>query len=156
MVRFEVFCLVAVALLQLAACDGTAPQVTDEIEYGEAKCSGCGAVIDDPHFAALLHLKDGQVRAFDDPGCLSRTLSEAGAASAVARFHDHQSDAWLSAEETWFAHTAEIESPQGYNWAAFASFGDAQDAVTSAAGTGEILPYAKATERLRTMRGAQG
>ena len=133
-----------------AACQREKPQGTVEIRYGESACAACGAVIEDPRFAALLQPERGAVRVFDDPGCLFRAHSDNELSAGTARFRAYDSQAWLEAESTWFARADGVDSPQGFGWAAFGDFGSAQDLVTQAAGNGEILPFAKVADRIRS------
>ncbi|MCW5954730.1 MAG: hypothetical protein KIT69_20950, partial [Propionibacteriaceae bacterium] len=62
------------------------------------------------------------------------------------RFHGPD-EAWIAADDAWFAALPGAETPHGAGWTAFASFGAAQDAVAQA-GSGEILAFAQARERL--------
>jgi hypothetical protein len=103
-------------------------------------------VIEVPSFAAQYRLPDGVVKSFDDPACLIGALRAEPAEPALIRFHDHDRDAWLAPGATWFARTA-VTAPHGSGWAAYASFAAAQDAVATA-GSGEILPFDQAKDRL--------
>ena len=130
--------------IMLAACQGgdsTAPQVDG------AACAECRGVIGDERFAAQYRLADGTVKSFDDPGCLFRAMRNETRAPSVVRFRAYASERWLPADQTWFAKTPATTSPKGYGWAAFGSFGEAQEAV-SVAGAGEILTYEQATQRI--------
>lgn len=129
----------------LSACTRGAEEPKPNV--GGAACASCGRPIADERFAAQYRLDDGTVKSFDDPACLFRALREESSEPAVIRFRAYTVDQWLPAEQTWFAHASSIRSPHGDGWAAFASFGDAQDAV-AAAGNGEILSFAQARQRL--------
>jgi len=137
----------ALVALTLAACQRNSPAPDMPAPaFGTDKCAACGAVIEVPGFAAQYRLSGGAVRSFDDPACLFDALRSEAAAPPVIRFHDHDRDAWLVPTDAWFARTA-VTAPHGSGWAAYASFAAAQDAVATA-GSGEILPFDQAKDRL--------
>ncbi len=133
-------------LFALAACDRGAETLPAPLADGAA-CAECSRVIGDARFAAQYRLADGTVKSFDDPGCLFRALRGESAEPTMVRFRAYGDERWLAADQTWFARTPAITSPHGYGWAAFASFAEAQEAVT-AAGSGEILPYGQARQQV--------
>jgi hypothetical protein len=132
--------------LLLSACT-RGPVEIPAPEYGRSVCAACGSTIDDPRFAAQYALADGTVKSFDDPVCLFRALRAEPSPPVAVRFHAFGRDQWLSAGEVWLARTPKTESPRGAGWAAYPSFGEAQDAV-AAAGSGEILQFDQARIRL--------
>lgn len=134
-------------LLLLPACEGRGGEGIPEPQYGKDVCAECGSILQDPNFAALYRLPGGAQKVFDDPGCLFRSLRSEASQPSDLRFHEHGGTRWLSGDQATFAKTPETESPQGYGWAAYASFGDAQTAVTSA-GSGEILSFAQARDKI--------
>ncbi len=134
-------------VLALTACQRSPTAQPADIQYGRATCTECQATIADPRFAAQYVSRDGAAKTFDDAGCLMRALRREGDAPRDVYFHDHDSDAWLRADQAWLARTPKTRSPRGYGWAAYASFAAAQNAVTSA-GSGEILRYAEAKQRI--------
>jgi hypothetical protein len=138
--------LVAVALALLSSCRGEGPKV-EPISYGEATCARCRSVINKAPFAAQSRYAGGQVKLFDDPGCLITSLGGEAEAPRHVFFHHHAAEKWIPGAEAWFAKTPQTRSPQKYDWAAFSDFAQAQDAVTSAGG-GEILPFEQLKERL--------
>lgn len=127
-----------------AACQRTEPAWTPPA-YGTDKCAACGAVIAASRYAAQLQRADGAVLSFDDPVCLMRT--QKGEAPGAVRFHDEREDGWSDGTRAWFARVPGQTSPKGEGWAAFSGFAAAQDAVAGA-GSGEILPFDQARERL--------
>jgi hypothetical protein len=137
---------VALLLVALAACNRGA-QERGAPQASGAVCATCGTVIGDERFAGQYRLSDGTVKSFDDPVCLFRALHQEMGEAVVVRFRAYAGDRWLAGDKTWFARTPSITSPHGAGWAAFASFAEAQDAVT-AAGSGEIVSYAQATQQL--------
>jgi hypothetical protein len=134
-------------LLAVSACQRDGGESFQEPQYGTDKCAECGSTVQDPNFAAFYELRQGARKVFDDPGCLFRSLRAETGRPAESFFHEHAGTRWLSGSGVSFAKTPATQSPQGYGWAAFGSFGDAQTAVTSA-GTGEILSFAQAKEKV--------
>ena len=136
--------LAAILLLVLVAgagCDRAA--IEPNLELGVSTCHRCQSVIEKRLWAAA-DRHDGEIRLYDDPGCLFATRRDDALTDADAVFQDHGgSGRWIPAESVWFAWTKTFASPQGYGWGAFPSFAAAQDAVTSA-GSGRIVRYAEA------------
>jgi len=133
----------ALILLGAAACQdrGVEPP---QVELGVTRCQRCQRVINDLRWAAADRDDAGMNRVFDDPGCLFALRRERGGSEESSIFHDHASSGtWLRGADTWFAAPLQGISPAGFGWAAYASFGEAQDAVT-AAGGGRILRYEQA------------
>jgi hypothetical protein len=140
------FCIAFFAGL-LFACSADPTSNPATIEYGKDNCSRCGNVIQDARFAAQYSLSDGTVKKFDDPGCLIRSLTAEATAPSTVRLHVYAGDTWLDASEAWLARTPRIVSPRGYGWAAYPTFGAAQEAVTDA-GDGELLRFEDAREKI--------
>lgn len=125
-----------VVLVPIACRSGAGPEPR-AIDYGSDRCALCGNVIESPRFAAQIQ-RGGGVEDFDDPGCAVLSLKEEGTEGATLFVRAHDGDAWLRGGEAWFARTPQSTSPRGYGWAAYPSFGAAQEVVT-AAGGGEIV-----------------
>ncbi len=134
--------LVLLALL-LAACErgGTLP----EPDYATATCAQCEQRIA-RRDAAQFQRADGTVVSFDRPICLFRALRAEADEPRAIRVHD-AGDGWIAAEDAWFATVPAPAGGDEVYWAAFPSFGAAQDAVAQA-GRGEILPFAQARARV--------
>lgn len=134
-------------LVLLAACQSGGPESVPQPRYGTDTCATCGSTIANASFAAAYRVAPGTEKLFDDPGCLFRALRAERAGVTGLFFHEHEGSRWLTADEVYFAKIPGAGSPQGYGWAAYGSFGDAQTAVTSA-GAGELLSFAQAKERI--------
>jgi hypothetical protein len=134
-------------LLTLAACQRDGGPAFQDPSYGTDTCAQCGSTLKDPSFAAAYESAEGGRKFFDDPGCLFLSLrAETNRPSNIV-FHEHAGTRWLGSDAVSFAKTPATKSPQGYGWAAYGSFGNAQTAVTSA-GAGEILSFAQAKEAI--------
>jgi hypothetical protein len=137
---------VAFLLLALVGCQRGGSDMP-EPAYGSAKCSACGALIDDPHFAAQYRVADRTVKSFDDPACLFDGLRAESVAPSAIRFRAHDGSGWLAGDGAWFARSPSTTA-HGSGWAAYPSFAAAQDAVASA-GSGEILSFDQAKSTVR-------
>lgn len=138
--------LALLALALLLGCSRGAGDALPAPAYGSAPCAGCQAVIAAPRHAAQLLRDDGTVLSFDEPVCLFRALRAEAAPPRAIRFHG-EGDQWIDGGDAWFAALPGATTPHGDGWSAFSSFAAAQDAVTGA-GSGEILAFAQARERL--------
>ena len=128
-----------VGYLVLGACQDPKPR--PELTVGVSRCARCSAVIADKSWASADVGPSGETRLYDDPGCLVAARREGGGFDASLLFQDRgDSGAWLEAADAWFAKIPSLKSPQGYNWGVYASFADAQDAVTKAGG-GRIVRF---------------
>ena len=114
------------ALWRLAA----APEGPLEPAWDRVACARCHMLLSDPAFAAQLHTRAGEVRFFDDPGCLLLFRAESEEASAQAWFHDSAGGGWLAEADTRFVPAA--ETPMGHGYAAVAAE-RAPDALDAAA-----------------------
>ena len=104
------------------------------IVWDREACAECRMHIGEPRFAAQLHISDGRVLNFDDPGCLLRYEAEQRPARRASYFHALGEDRWLGAEEVAFVPAE--GSPMGYDLGAVPR------------GTRGALDYAAAQERV--------
>lgn len=108
--------LVVLALgLAFAACSrGDRGPVA--IAYDHEACTHCHMLIGDPRYAAQLITTEGDVRSFDDPGCLLVYLAEQHPHVRALWFRDSRADRWLSGADTRFLPGA--QTPMGWGFAA--------------------------------------
>jgi copper chaperone NosL len=96
--------------LGLAACGPAGgPQ---PIVYDREPCAHCRMLISEPRFAAQLETQDGEIRSFDDPGCLLADLATHAGGVRALWFHHVREDRWLDAEHVAFE--AAERTPMGY------------------------------------------
>jgi copper chaperone NosL len=100
------------ALWRLAA----PPRGPVEPAWDRVACARCHMLLSDPAFAAQLHRASGEVRFFDDPGCLLLDRAETPDPLAKAWFHDSQGERWLPDAEVAFVPVD--ETPMGHGLAA--------------------------------------
>ena len=93
-----------------------APEGPVEPAWDRVACERCHMLVSDPRFAAQLHTDAGEVRFFDDPGCLLLFRAEAGEVPARVWFHDSAGEGWLAEADARFVPAA--ETPMGHSYAA--------------------------------------
>lgn len=71
------------------------PDEIQPIEWNRQACAHCGMLVGEPAYAAELITDDGEVAAFDDPGCALRYLDERAPRIHRMWFHHHTEDKWI-------------------------------------------------------------
>jgi hypothetical protein len=69
-------------------------------------------LISEPRFAAQLETEDGEIRSFDDPGCLLAELEARAPSVRRLWFHHVREDRWLDGAHVAFESAG--ETPMGY------------------------------------------
>ena len=92
------------------------PSGPEPIAWDKEACAYCRMHVGDPRFAAQLQTSDGQVRNYDDPGCLLSDLAARRPPVHAIYFHDSAKEGWLKPEEVAFVSAA--TTPMGYGLAA--------------------------------------
>jgi hypothetical protein len=103
-------------LLGLAALACGRPDGPRAIVWDREPCAHCHMLISAPAFAAQLETGDGDLPAFDDPGCLLAYLAEHGAGVRRIWFHHSKEDRWLDGDQVAFVRVP--RTPMGYGLAA--------------------------------------
>ncbi|MDX1649214.1 MAG: hypothetical protein R3263_05100 [Myxococcota bacterium] len=103
--------LVGLAVLALVRA-GSPPQGPVEVPLDAATCARCRMLVSDPSFAAQLHTEDGEVRFFDDPGCLLLHLDERAPDVHAAWVHHLREARWVPLDRARFV--AVPRSPMGH------------------------------------------
>lgn len=88
----------ALALL-LAACSTASAAGPREVVAGVDACDYCHMTADDPALAAQWVGADGEIRVFDEPGCLVAWLAERPDAAGEAWVADAAGGGWVPAAE---------------------------------------------------------
>lgn len=102
-VKIAVLGLAAALVAGVIAIVRGGSRVPDEIqpiEWNRQACAHCGMLIGEPAHASQLITTDGEVLAFDDPGCALRYLAER--APRLHRLWFHAGGRWLAADRTGF------------------------------------------------------
>ncbi|MFO1053336.1 MAG: hypothetical protein U1F36_14075 [Planctomycetota bacterium] len=95
---------------------GRPPAGPVEPVWDREACAFCAMHVGERGFACQLQSSRGDVRFFDDPGCLLEDLDATKPEIHAIYFHAHDSDRWLSREEVRFV--ALTPTPMGYGLAA--------------------------------------
>lgn len=74
-----------------------------EPTWSRTPCARCGMLVGEPAFAAQAHSPAGEVRFFDDPGCLLLYAAEQPADVGAAWFHHLREPRWVPAQSAGFA-----------------------------------------------------
>ena len=111
---------VIVGLWWLLACQsGQKADQPPTIRYGEDPCDECFMLINEKRFAAAYVTEQGEVRRFDDIGCMIVHMKKH--ADKVKKFWvvDYNSQRWLDAQRAYFVKSTQLETPMGYGVVAF-------------------------------------
>ncbi len=98
---------VALALAGCSKASGPEP-----IAWDREACARCRMLVSEPAFAAQLRTATGEVRSYDDPGCLLLHLDETGVEAKELWFHHHREERWLAGAATGFVEVP--ASPMGF------------------------------------------
>lgn len=80
--------------------------------WDKAACAHCSMHVGEPSFAAQLQVTDGQILAFDDPGCLFEYLDAQQPDVHAIWLHHLREDRWLPASAVAFV--AVQPTPMGF------------------------------------------
>ncbi len=73
-----------------------------EPTWSRTLCARCGMLVGEPAFAAQLHTPAGDVRFFDDAGCLLLYAAEHDSGEAPAYFHHLREERWIPGQSVGF------------------------------------------------------
>jgi hypothetical protein len=109
------------------------------LQPGEESCAGCRMFVSDPRFAAQRHARDGSLEWFDDLGCLAEKYGPDDSDPEGVFVRAFTDADWLRGDRGYVLHAADIGSPMGYGWRAYATQQQAQGAAIGHADT-QLLP----------------
>lgn len=103
----------AVAVAAAVLVSGRPPEGPVAVDWDGARCARCGMLVSEPSFAGQLHLEDGSVQHFDDPGCLLLQRQDLDASEIHAAWLHHvEEERWIRLERSAFVPVS--HSPMGY------------------------------------------
>lgn len=105
-----------------------------DVVWDREACALCGMHIGEPAFAVQVHLRDGKVLSYDDPGCAMRHVASRGLDVYRMWFHHVHEDRWIPGDRVAFVETP--TSPMGYRLGAVD------------AGTPKAISYREALDRV--------
>lgn len=120
-----------------------APSGPVEPAWDKVACARCHMLVSDPGFAAQLHTASGEVRFYDDPGCLLLARAEAPAAEPRGEvwFHDSSGESWLAEREARFVPAT--PTPMGHGLAALPASA-APEGLDTAGALAQLRAHAEA------------
>lgn len=104
-----------VFVLLLAGCPAPAQPLDapPDVRYAVDPCDRCQMIVSEERFAAAYVTPAGETRRFDDLGCLTAFLQERPEEVAQAWAHDHETRAWVRAQEATFVRAPGVITPMG-------------------------------------------
>lgn len=124
------------AVVVAVVVSGRPPDGPVAVDWDGTRCARCGMLVSDPAFAAQLHAMDGDVRHYDDPGCLLADLAESDATTwHAAWLHHHRDARWIPIEKAAFLPVP--HSPMGYGLGVVAA-GEAEGTLDLAAARARV------------------
>lgn len=105
----------------VAAWCGCQGDSLPRVRYGEEACAHCRMIINDQRFAAAWTDAAGETLKFDDVGCLVAFIAAEPKAEGRRWIRGYQADAWLDAEQAYFVHGPQLQTPMASGLAAVSS-----------------------------------
>lgn len=123
MIRLASLAFAALLGATLPACAKahSGPPEPVAVHFGEDECAHCKMIVGDDRQAAEVVTSRGVATVFDDVGCLLTKVagSHPDPRSVFVRAFD--GNGWLRASDALLVRSADIASPMGFGFAAFAS-----------------------------------
>ena len=118
-------------LLMMSCKSGENFDQPPTIRYGEDPCDECFMLINESRYAAGYVTLEGQVKRFDDIGCL--LIYHKKHQENIAHFwvKDFDTQKWLKADNAFFVRSDSIQTPMGFGIIAFGTAESAQKILPS-------------------------
>ena len=97
------------------------PPEPGEVRFGEDACANCRMVVSDERFAAQAVTRTGETRAYDDLGCLLEAARAAAIEVEGVYVRAFDGAAGVRGDRGFAIRAADIQTPMGFGFAAFAS-----------------------------------
>lgn len=101
----------------------------------EDACSFCKMAISEKQFASEFVAPDGEVRKFDDIGCMLEFVKSKNPQNVTFFVNDYNTRQWLKADRAFFVHSSEIDTPMNGGYIAFNDQAQAKAAAAKFKGT---------------------
>jgi copper chaperone NosL len=132
--------LLGTLAIVLTACAGAANlDEPPEIYYGEDVCEECSMIISEPRFAAAYMTADAVGRRFDDIGGMGSYHAEHQEDVEAFWVHDYDTEAWLRADEAYYVHAKDIQTPMAFGVIAFGEAARAEAMAVESGG--EVMTF---------------
>ena len=133
--------------LTLAACSQQ-PKLDEppKIQLGIDACNECYMLINEEKYASAYVTTDGQIRVFDDIGCMLKHLEKTGETPLHMWVHHFLDARWLESDSAVFLKSPALETPMGYGIIAVGK----PEQADSLKGVlqGDIMPFAELQKSL--------
>lgn len=132
--------LAAWLALLLAGCPEAGPgEGPPELRYGVDPCDRCQMIISEARHAAAYVTTAGEVRRFDDIGCLQQYREASDDQVATVWLHDADG-AWVRGSEATVVRAPDVITPMGSGLVAFRD--EARARAFAAEHGGQVVPLA--------------
>lgn len=107
--------LALLAALVLAGCPAPRQPLDapPDVRYAVDPCDRCQMIVSEERFASAYVTPAGEVRRFDDLGCLTAFLRERPEQVGEVWVHDHEGKGWLRGREATFVRAPGVKTPMG-------------------------------------------
>ena len=130
--RLELIAISAFALLS-ATCSARVSG-PPEIVVDRTVCGHCGMFVSEPVYAAAYQADGGELRVFDEIGCLLEAMRREVASPTNVWFQDAAGGGWLDAEKAIFVASPQVATPMNGGVLAYADAAAAEKAITAHGG----------------------
>lgn len=145
---FVLTCALFVSLL-FSSCTASQEQKPPEISYGFDVCEQCRMSIDHPEFSAAFTTSIGDVRKFDDIGCMIKFMHKHESIAADFVYAaNYNTKLLIDGEKAFFVRTKKVATPMGYGIIAFENESSARTFPIQQ--SDQILSYDEVRKILRT------
>ena len=127
-------------MMILAACTGTSEYPPVDIDPETDICIKCNMHVPDDMFGVEYITGSGDVKKFDDLGCMIKYMKESSDDIATVYVKDYLTEEWIDAETAAYVNDPEIITPMSNGVVSFKTKEDAEQFVTERE-QGEIFDY---------------
>jgi copper chaperone NosL len=148
-----------VLVLTLVGCKENLDE-PPKIRWGEEVCAHCNMIISDKRFAAAITLKSGEVRKYDDLGCLLKEHSKYSGEIHRVWVHRYDGEGWLDERQACFVQSPFIQSPMGSGIAAVGASHACEKLASETKGKvlsfDQLLKFGGTGQGTRNLKGRNG
>ena len=129
-----------VTLMILTACAGSSEHSPVEIDPETDVCTNCNMHVPGDMFGVEYITVSGDVRKFDDLGCMVKYMKDSADDIANVYVKDYLSEEWIDAKTAAYVNDPEVITPMSNGVISFKTKEDAEQFV-AVRGQGEIFDY---------------
>ena len=138
--RLFIISVLTAAMMLLAGCARSSEYPPVDIDSETDICIKCNMHVPDDMFGVEYITKSGDVKKFDDLGCMIKYMN--GSTDDIANVYvmDYLTEEWIDAERATYVNDPEIITPMSNGVVSFKTKEDAEQFVTERE-QGEIFDY---------------